>query len=212
MSFAADPLYDDCKYNASSNAAIIQQPLDSSLQEMIPMNAFFKIFLVAAVALVLTSCSSNLTGSASTAQQLNKGNPAPAFNLTDLEGNPHNLSEYAGQKVYVKFWASWCSICLAGMEELNTLAGEDTDFKVLTIVSPNSNAEKDSDSFAKWFNGVDNASNITVLLDEGGTVFEEYGVLAYPTSVYIGSDGVLVKSSPGHFSNAQIYETFENIQ
>ncbi|MDN7246422.1 TlpA family protein disulfide reductase [Planococcus shenhongbingii] len=176
------------------------------------MNVPIKIFFTAVLAFVLASCSSNQATSTATAQPMNAGKQAPVFDLVDLEGNQHDLTEYAGKKVYVKFWASWCSICLAGMEELNTLAGEDTDFEVLTIVSPSSNAEKDSESFAKWFGGVENASNITVLLDEGGAVFEEYGVLAYPTSVYIGSDGVLVKSSPGHFSNAQIYESFESIQ
>lgn len=176
------------------------------------MKPFSKVFLITALFFLLAACSSNPENAATSAQPLNKGEPAPAFDLVDLEGNPHELSQYAGKKVYVKFWASWCSICLAGMEELNTLAGEDPDFEVLTIVSPSSNAEKDSASFAKWFSGLDNASNITVLLDEGGAVFDEYGVLAYPTSTYIGSDGIMVKSAPGHFSNEQIYETFESIQ
>lgn len=176
------------------------------------MNPLVKMFLVTALVLTVAACSSNPESAARSGQPLNKGEAAPAFDLVDLEGNPHDLSKYAGKKVYVKFWASWCSICLAGMEELNALAGEDPDFEVLTIVSPSSNAEKDSESFAKWFSGLDNASNITVLLDEGGTVFDEYGVLAYPTSTYIGSDGVMVKSAPGHFSNEQIHETFESIQ
>lgn len=159
---------------------------------------------------LLAACSSEQTTSG--AEQLNDGKPAPDFRLVDLEGNTHQLSEYAGEKVYIKFWASWCSICLAGMNELNTLAGEEPDFEVLTIVSPGSNAEKSSDSFAKWFEGVDNTSNIQVLLDEGGPAFDEYGVIGYPTSVYIGSDGVIVKNQTGHVSNAQIYETFESIQ
>lgn len=174
------------------------------------MKALTKILLLLSLVFILTACSNGQ--STVNAGQSNPGKPAPSFELVDLEGNSHDLSEYAGQKVYVKFWASWCSICLAGMEEFNTLAGEDNDFAVLSIVSPSSNAEKDSESFAKWFKGVENTSNITVLLDEGGTFFDEYGVLAYPTSAYIGSDGTLVKSSPGHFSNAEIKETFESIE
>lgn len=160
--------------------------------------------------LVLAACSSGQ--STSGAEQMNDGKAAPDFKLVDLQGETHELSEYAGQKVYIKFWASWCSICLSGMNELNTLAGEKPDFEVLTIVSPGSNAEKSSDSFAKWYEGVENTSNIQVLLDEGGPAFDEYGVIGYPTSVYIGSDGVMVKSQTGHVSNEQIYETFENIQ
>lgn len=168
------------------------------------MNKQISKLLLASFILVLAGCSS--------APSANNGDAAPEFDLVDLEGNSHKLSDYEGQKVYIKFWASWCSICMAGMGELNELAGEENDFAVLSIVSPSSNAEKNSESFTKWFQGVQNTENVQVLLDEGGPVFEDYGVLAYPTSVYIGSDGVLVKSSPGHFSNEQIRETFETIQ
>ena len=174
------------------------------------MKRYLALPVFIAILLMLTACSDGQT--ATSADQLNDGKPAPEFTMTDLQGNTHVLSEYAGEKVYLKFWASWCSICLAGMNELNTLAGEDPDFKVLTIVSPGSNAEKNTDSFAKWFEGVQNTSNIQVLLDEGGPAFDEYGVIGYPTSVFIGTDGVMVKSQTGHISNEQIYETFDNIQ
>ncbi|WP_084242689.1 TlpA family protein disulfide reductase [Planomicrobium okeanokoites] len=166
------------------------------------------VFII--IIMMLAACSDGQ--SSSSAEQLNEGKPAPDFKLVDLNGETHELSEYAGQKVYIKFWASWCSICLSGMNELNELAGEEPDFEVLTIVSPDSNAEKSSDSFAKWYEGLDNTSNIQVLLDEEGPVFDDYGVIGYPTSVYIGSDGVMVKSQTGHVSNEQIYETFESIQ
>jgi len=167
------------------------------------MKVWVKISLLLALLFVVGGCTST---------EKNAKNLAPSFELVDLEGNQQNLADYAGQKVYVKFWASWCSICLSGMEELNTLAGEENDFAVLTIVSPSSNAEKSSESFAKWFKGFPNAENITVLLDEGGTFFEEYGVIGYPTSVYIGSDGTLAKSQTGHFSNEEIKSTFETVQ
>lgn len=172
------------------------------------MKALIRFILLLIFLIVLSACNSN----SESAGELNDGNPAPSFELMDLEGNQQNLADYAGQKVYVKFWASWCSICLGGMEELNTLAAEETDFAVLTIVSPNSNAEKSTGSFAKWFEGLPNAENITVLLDEGGTFFDEYGVIGYPTSVYIGSDGTLVKSLTGHVSNAEIKDSFDTIK
>lgn len=173
------------------------------------MKRLLTISVFISILFLLAACSGGNT--ISSAEQLNEGKTAPAFNLVDLQGDTHELSEYEGQKVYIKFWASWCSICLSGMEELNTLAGEDPEFEVLTIVSPGSNAEKSSDSFTKWFDGLANTSHIPVLLDEGGPVFDEYGVIGYPTSVFIGSDGVMVKSQTGHISNEQIYETFETI-
>lgn len=174
------------------------------------MKALSKLALLIAISFALGACSSNQPEA--NADQLNSGKDAPTFELADLEGNTHKLSDYEGQKVYLKFWASWCSICLAGMQEVDTLAAEETDFEVLTIVSTSVNAEKSSKSFAKWFEGLENTANTKVLLDEGGAIFEEYGVIGYPTSVYIGTDGVLVKSSPGHFANEQIKESFESIQ
>ncbi len=140
----------------------------------------------------------------------NDGKMAEDFELVNLAGDTVSLETLKGQRVYVKFWASWCSICLAGMDELNTLSTDATDYKVITIVSPGYNGEMEKDDFIKWFDGLD-YDNIEVLLDENGTIAKSYGVRAYPTSAYIGSDGVLVKILPGHTDNATINETFEKI-
>ena len=138
-------------------------------------------------------------------------NPAPAFELMDLAGNAVSLESLKGEPVYLKFWASWCSICLAGLEELNTLAGMETDFKVITIVSPDFNGEKSSEEFIKWFSGLE-YKNITVLLDTKGEIVKEYGVRGYPTSVYIDAQGGLVKQLPGHADNETIKAAFKAME
>ena len=141
---------------------------------------------------------------------MNDGNPAPAFSLMDLDGNQVSLADLEGEKVYVKYWASWCSICVAGLDEIDELSATATDFKVITIVTPNANGEKNTDNFKDWFANKD-TSNITVLLDEKGVYAREFGVRAMPTSAFIGSDGVLVKVQPGHKSNEQITGEFQAI-
>ncbi|HSQ39199.1 MAG TPA: redoxin domain-containing protein, partial [Anaerolineales bacterium] len=45
--------------------------------------------------------------------------PAPALTLTDLDGNPHSLSDYLGQVVLVNMWATWCPPCVAELPTLN---------------------------------------------------------------------------------------------
>ncbi|MGR3766311.1 TlpA family protein disulfide reductase [Rossellomorea sp. NS-SX7] len=140
----------------------------------------------------------------------NDGDPAPMFSLKDLNGDEVKLSDFKGEKVYVKYWASWCSICLGGLEELNTLAGEDHDFRIITIVTPDYKGEKSAKDFKEWFNSQP-YDNLTVLLDDDGKWAREFGLMGYPSSYFIGSDGILVNSSPGHVDNETITSKFEKI-
>ncbi len=141
---------------------------------------------------------------------MNEGPMAMEFELENLKGDMVSLSSFKGEKLYIKFWASWCTICVGGLEEVDILS-QNEDFKVLTIVSPNYNGEKDTEDFKEWFKNQE-LDNIEVLLDEEGLITKKYGVRAYPTSVYIGSDGVLVKTLPGHMDNESIMKTFMDIE
>ena len=164
-----------------------------------------KLLVLFAVAIFLSACSSG-TGSDS-----GKKKEASLFKLEDINGKTVDLADYKGEKVYVKFWASWCPICLAGLEDVNSLAAEKTDFKVLTIVAPDYNNEKKKEAFIKWFKGVDNVDDLPVLLDEGGKIVQKFKVRGYPTSAFINEKGELVKTQPGHLSNEQIKKEMEGL-
>jgi thiol-disulfide isomerase/thioredoxin len=140
----------------------------------------------------------------------NEGPAAPAFELMDLDGNTVALADFAGEKVYVKYWASWCSICVGGLPETEKLSTMDSDFKVITIVTPDHIGEKGVEDFKEWY-AARGFENITVLLDVDGTYAKQFGIRAVPTSAYIGSDGVLIKVLPGHVSNDQVTAAFETI-
>lgn len=144
-------------------------------------------------------------------EMMNEGVMAPEFSLMDLEGNTVSLADLKGGKVYLKFWASWCPICLSGLDEIDILAAEMNDFKVLTVVAPGYNGEQNEEEFKEWFK-TRGTENITVLLDEDGNVTKSYNVRGYPTSVFIGSDGVLVQALPGHISSEQIKTIFEQVK
>lgn len=149
--------------------------------------------------------------SMSTSEVMNSGNTADDFSLMDTKGNTITLSDLKGEKVYLKFWASWCSICLAGLEDVNDLSAEMNGFKVITIVSPGFKGEQSKEDFIQWFEGVD-AKDMIVLLDVNGDIAKAYGIRAYPTSYYIGSDGILVKSQIGHTDNNAIKAVMADIK
>lgn len=138
----------------------------------------------------------------------NDGKMAPNFELMDINGELHSLADLKGEKVYLKYWASWCSICLAGLEEVDELFVEADGFTPYTIVTPDANGEQSKEDFINWFNGL-GYENINVLFDMDGSIAKELGVRAFPTSVFIGSDGVLIQSAPGHKSNEDIVKVID---
>ena len=96
-----------------------------------------KIAMLLVIVAVLGACSS---------AKIESG--ANSIVLQDINGETVSLADYEGRKVYVKFWASWCPICLAGLDEVNTLAKDATDFEVLTVVAPGFNNEKSMKSLS----------------------------------------------------------------
>ena len=133
------------------------------------------------------------------------------FTLKDLDGNDYKLSDNKGKKVYMKFWASWCSICLTGLEDLDKLAVENNDFEIVTVVAPGRNREMNTAAFKKWFKEL-GYKNLKVLFDETGEVTEHYGVKVYPTSVYVSSNGTDTTVKAGHNSNDDIKDTIKNLK
>lgn len=109
--------------------------------------------------------------------------------MEDTNGKVYNLADFKGKKLYIMFWASWCSHCVNGLDKTNELSKKNNEFKVLTIVSPNFTKEMDNEELKKWFDSLD-YNNI---LDNECTIAKEYGITAYPTNVYIDSNGIWKK-------------------
>jgi len=135
------------------------------------------------------------------------------FTLNDVNGVSHSLSDYRGKKVYLKYWASWCPICLGGMGEFEQLVKNNADSEnivILSVVSPSAFGEKTVVGFGKWYK--EQGYDIPVLLDERGVLARKIGVRAFPTSVYIDSSGAIQAIAPGEASNEMIIKKLATFQ
>ena len=173
--------------------------------------------LVCASLLCLSACKNQMTSENGdknaqvSSQVAKKGEEVPDFELTGVYGKTYRLSDYKGKKLYLKFWASWCSICLASLPDTDELAKEaGDDFVILTVVSPGQKGEQAEGDFQKWYQGLD-YKNLPVLLDPSGKLLASYGVRSYPTQAFIDKEGKLVKTQPGFMDKASIVETLKSI-
>ncbi|MDK7664784.1 TlpA disulfide reductase family protein [Cytobacillus oceanisediminis] len=120
---------------------------------------------------------------------LEKGNLAPDFELTDMEGNPVKLSDYRGKAVLLNFWASWCPPCRAEMPHMEKLYNKykDENFDILAVNL--TNTEKNSGDAEKFVKEL--RLTFTIPMDVKGEAGSDYNIMAYPTSYFIDSDGVI---------------------
>ena len=173
--------------------------------------------LVCASLVCLSACNNQTTSENGdkqaqvSSQTAKKGEEVPDFELTGVDGKTYHLSDYKGKKVYLKFWASWCSICLASLPDTDELAKEaGDDYVILTVVSPGQKGEQAEEAFKKWYQGSD-YKNFPVLLDPSGQLLASYGVRSYPTQAFIDKEGKLVKTQPGFMDKKTILETLNSM-
>ena len=122
--------------------------------------------------------------------------------FTTLDGKQVSLADYKGKKVYIKFWASWCPICLSGLADITQLSEmPPKDSVILTVIAPGVNREKSLEDY----------HSLPVLVDKDGQFLKKLGVVGYPTSAFIDANGKVVRVQPGHVSNDDIVKTLESL-
>ncbi|WP_071459841.1 TlpA disulfide reductase family protein [Bacillus massilinigeriensis] len=126
---------------------------------------------------------------------LEKGNKAPDFQLTDLDGKTVALSDYKGKKVLLNFWASWCKPCRAEMPEMEEMFKDQKENGYVILAVNMAHSEKKLqhvEAFVKEY-----GLTFTVPLDKEGEVSSMYEIMAYPTTYFIDSKGVIRSKSIG---------------
>lgn len=137
------------------------------------------------------------------------GNAAPPVSLTTLDGAAVSLSDYAGHPVLINFWASWCKPCRVEMPLLISAheAHQEASLVVLAInLTDQERSTRDVQRFQAEFQ-----MPFPVLLDKKGKARKLYRLRGVPTSVFVGSDGVVRSVHPGPISEAVLRERLNQI-
>lgn len=120
---------------------------------------------------------------------INRGNIAPDFTLTTVDGEKVKLSDFRGKKVILNFWATWCPPC---REEIPDMVRFYNDYKNQGIVLLGVNLtteEYTPDKLPQFIR--DYNISYPVLMDKTGEVAGRYRVTAIPTSYIIDSNGTI---------------------
>lgn len=111
--------------------------------------------------------------------------PAPTFQLPDLQGNIVTLEELRGKVVMLDFWATWCGPCRISMPIIEELQDEFPDDLVLLTI----NLLEPLDVVHSFVAAQEIRSR--VLLDEEGQVAKMYRIDSIPIQVVIDKEGVV---------------------
>ncbi len=148
--------------------------------------------------LALGACSSKImdTEAATVPQALSS--------LKTPDNRPASVFLKKDKPTLIKFWASWCPLCLSELGQTEKWA-QDAKFgsaNLITVASPGFLHEKKDGDFQKWYAGL-NYPKLPVVTDNGGTIAQSLNIGVYPSWALIGKDGDVQRIVKGSINEAQ---------
>ena len=139
--------------------------------------------------------------------------PAPDFTLTDQNGEPHTLSDYKGQVVFLNFWATWGGPCKQEMPDIQAMYEEfnqnSDEVVILGVANPKTddvpyNQDGTIEEVTQFLS--DNGYTYPVVMDTTGEIFAAYGVTAFPTTFMIDKEGNVFGYVTGTLTDSMMHD------
>jgi cytochrome c biogenesis protein CcmG, thiol:disulfide interchange protein DsbE len=118
----------------------------------------------------------------------------PDFEVTDLAGKAHRLTDFRGKVVVVNFWATWCAPCVKEFPSLQGLARK-MDGKVIVLAVSYDRSREDIDTFIKAFGGT--PDHFVVAWDPDRKTSPLFGTQVLPETYILSGEGKLMRKIAG---------------
>ena len=139
-----------------------------------------------------------------------EGKKAPNFQLQTLDGKQVNLSDFAGTKVILNFWATWCPPCKAEMPHMEGFYVEHKNDGVVILAVNLTTSEKSIGAVEEFQK--DYRITFPVLLDTNGEISDTYQAITIPTSYLIDSKGIIRKKIIGPMDKNMLVELINSVE
>ncbi|SET38515.1 Peroxiredoxin [Oceanobacillus limi] len=137
---------------------------------------------------------------------LKKGNIAPDFELTTLDGETVKLSDFQGEKVMLNFWATWCGPCRSEMPDMEKFY-HDKDIAILAVnLTDTEIRESDVSEFVDEYQ-----ITFPILMDETAEVADQYRINPIPTTYLIDTKGRIHNVAFGALNYERMVDEFEKM-
>lgn len=171
-------------------------------QNRLIMRSAILLIMIAAIGYTLYN-----NATAEDVSLLEVGDKAPDFELVDLQGNDHKLSDYEGQGVFLNFWGTWCKPCAKEMPAMDRQYDAFKDQGVQVLAVNIAQSEFEVNSFAKQY-----GLSFPVVIDKTKSVMTAYNIRPLPTTVLVNPDGKIQRIITGEMTEQDIEGFMEEIK
>ncbi|MDE3075372.1 MAG: TlpA family protein disulfide reductase [Chloroflexota bacterium] len=167
-----------------------------------------------AVAALLAGCGAGSRLTTSVIQRANPnaakvGEQAPDFALPTPQGGEVSLSQFRGRPVVLYFWASWCGFCTYDLPDIAAVANRQPPGGPVIITVNVGEKPQFVERYVQDKVGRD--YRFLVVGDTSLVTFRRYWILTFPTTFFVGRDGVIRDMNAGRLYENVLIQKLQHI-